>query len=291
MGLKNNKSRWNDNLSKIPWDKFELLLAEYYLKQGFRVEHVGTAGKNNKYDGGIDLKLYRDDKYIIVQCKHWNAKQVPHNDVHQLIGLMETEKADAAIFVTSGEYTTAALSAGAKHPHIELIDGITLRKRLGENIDFIAGMRVLDDTPWREEVEHKTADDSGSASWNYGKNSKTGNSPSKWNRKRKRSPKSLSEIIFRVAIPLLFLFIVIKMIPNFINDAVIKPRQTHVLLKQPTAISDNKVPVNQAMKAKVPIAQISAANEAMTRTALKEWERKNKESMEILEKNVPELRK
>jgi len=56
----------------------------------------------SRYDGGIDLKLRRGDEYVVVQCKHWNAKQVPHNDVHQLLGVMLSESATGAIFVTSG---------------------------------------------------------------------------------------------------------------------------------------------------------------------------------------------
>lgn len=287
MSLKDNKNRWNDGLSNIQWEEFEKLLADYYAQKGFRVEHVGTGGTTAKYDGGIDLKLYKDDKYTIVQCKHWNVKQVPHNDVHQLIGLMATEKADAAIFVTSGEYTRAALNVGEKYKQIELVDGTTLRKRLGNGIDSIAEVRMSNSIPWREEVAHKTAVASDSSqSWSYGNNSKTDSSANKWNRKRKRRPKSLLEIIVTVALPLLFLFFIIKMIPIFVSNLI--PQRSNVAL--PLKQESKPVLKMQKIQSQKPqISEIGASDEVMTSAELKEWERKNKESMDILERTTPEL--
>ena len=143
-GLKNNRSRWNDDLSRLPWDRFEHLLAAYYAEQGYRVEHVGTGASGTRFDGGIDLKLFKDGRYTIVQCKHWNAKQVPHNDVHQLIGLMVTERADAGIFITSGEYTSAALQAAADGgnlmcDHIEGEDLMTALVRFANGARGVIG--------------------------------------------------------------------------------------------------------------------------------------------------------
>lgn len=41
-GLKNVRNRRDDSLSRVAWDKFEVLLAVYYRAQGYQVEHVGT---------------------------------------------------------------------------------------------------------------------------------------------------------------------------------------------------------------------------------------------------------
>lgn len=130
-GLKNVRTRRTDSLTRVAWDQLESLLAIYYRGQGYRVDHVGTAATGSRFDGGIDLKLYKDDQYIVVQCKHWNAKQVPHNDVHQLLGLMVNEGATGAILVTSGEFTRAATEAARKLGHVQLIDGDDLRAMLG----------------------------------------------------------------------------------------------------------------------------------------------------------------
>lgn len=127
MAGKYNRQRWDDALSRIDATAFESLIADYFRGKGYRVEHVGAAASGRRYDGGIDLKLYRDGEYVLVQCKHWNAFQVPHNAVHELLGIVMTERASSAILVSSGEFTEAAKTAAAKSGRVQLIDGAALR--------------------------------------------------------------------------------------------------------------------------------------------------------------------
>jgi len=150
-GLKQVKNRRNDALARVRWDRLEVLLADCYAAQGYRVEHVGTGGTRQRFDGGIDLKLRKDDQYILVQCKGWNAYQVPHNEVHQLIGLMVNEAATGAILVTSGEFTRAAIEAATRGGHVQLVDGDDLRRMLGpvfEEADGSAGISGSRDNGW-----------------------------------------------------------------------------------------------------------------------------------------------
>lgn len=130
-GLKRVGTRQDDALSRVAWHGLETLLAAHYTEQGFAVEHVGTGGTGRRFDGGIDLRLRRGDEHILVQVKHWNAYKVPHNDVHQLLGLMVNERATGAVLVTSGEFTKAAVEAATRHGHVQLIDGDELRSMLG----------------------------------------------------------------------------------------------------------------------------------------------------------------
>lgn len=130
-GLKNVRSRRDDSLSRVGWDRLEVLLADYYRGQGWQVEHVGTGSSGARFDGGIDLKLRRSGEYVVVQCKHWNAKQVPHNAVHELLGIMVNEGATGAILATSGEFTRYARESAARGGHVQLIDGDALRAMLG----------------------------------------------------------------------------------------------------------------------------------------------------------------
>jgi hypothetical protein len=67
---------------------------------------------------------------VLVQCKRWNAYQVPHNDVHELVGVMVGEGATGAVLVTCGEFTRAALDAARKHPTLQLVDGAEVRRRI-----------------------------------------------------------------------------------------------------------------------------------------------------------------
>jgi len=128
MPLKPNRTRWNDALSRVDATRFEALIADHYRAEGWSVDHVGAGATGRKYDGGIDLKLRRGDAYVIVQCKRWTAKQVPHNDVHQLIGVMLTEHATGAVLVTCGEFTHAALVAASRQPSVQLVDGERVRR-------------------------------------------------------------------------------------------------------------------------------------------------------------------
>jgi len=130
-GLKRVSQRRDDALSRVGWEQLETLLATYYRGLGYQVDHVGTGASGTRFDGGIDLKLRRDSEYILVQCKHWNAMKVTHNAVHELLGIMVNEGATGAVLVTSGEFSKAAIEAGTRQGHVQLIDGEELRAMIG----------------------------------------------------------------------------------------------------------------------------------------------------------------
>jgi restriction system protein len=130
-GLKHVSHRHDDALSRIGWGELEHMLATYYREVGWWVEHFGTGVAGARFDGGVDLKIRRNAEIVLVQCKYWNAKQVSHNAVHELLGLMVNQGATGAILVSSGEFTHAAIEAAQRHGHVKLIDGETLRGMLG----------------------------------------------------------------------------------------------------------------------------------------------------------------
>ncbi|MFZ5638666.1 MAG: restriction endonuclease [Pseudomonadota bacterium] len=130
-GLKNVRQRRDDALSRMHWAELERVLAAYYRDVGWWVEHAGTGGTGARFDGGVDLRLRRDAEIVLVQCKHWNAKQVTHNAVHELLGVMVNEGATGAILISSGEFTIAAIEAANRQGRVKLIDGDGLRAMLG----------------------------------------------------------------------------------------------------------------------------------------------------------------
>jgi hypothetical protein len=151
MGLKRNNIQWDDALSRVEPTRFEELIGEHYLRQGYRVEHVGANATGQRYDGGVDLKLHRGDEHIVVQCKQWKACQVPHNDVHELIGITATEGATGSILVTTGEFTLAASKAASRHRNMRLIDGTAVRAMLDkasvQHAARVSDARLADRTP------------------------------------------------------------------------------------------------------------------------------------------------
>lgn len=159
-GFKPVSYRHEDALSRVSWDAFERLVADHYRGRGYDVEHVGTGavgGGRPGADGGIDLILRQGVETIVVQCKHWNCWQVPHNDVHQLIGVMHTAAANGAIVITSGEFTSYAIEIAARFRHIRLIDGNAVRAMLGPIDEPLAMPATL--PPWlRQPATRKRRD-------------------------------------------------------------------------------------------------------------------------------------
>jgi hypothetical protein len=130
-GLKRVRTRRHDALARLRWDQLESLLATYYRRAGFSVEVVGAGGTGARYDVGIDLKLYKGDQFLIVQCRHWKVRPVPPNAVHDLIGMMLTAGATGAIFVSSGEFNRYARESAARYQGVQLVDGGMLRAMVG----------------------------------------------------------------------------------------------------------------------------------------------------------------
>jgi restriction system protein len=128
--------RYRDALSAIDWRDFERLIADYYRDQGFDIQHDGTGGRGVAFDGGVDIRLRKDGKLTLVQCKHENAFQTEHNAVNELLGIKVNEGADEAIVITSGEFTAAARKFGSQG-HVRLIDGVELRRMLGSRLDAL----------------------------------------------------------------------------------------------------------------------------------------------------------
>lgn len=126
------RMQWDDALSRMDPLEFERLIAEHFRRGGWQVEHAGTGGSARLRDGGIDLKLRRDNELVIVQCKRYNRSVVTHNPMHELIGVMQTAKATGAILVNSGEFSDYARKMASQEPRLRLIDGAELRKLLGD---------------------------------------------------------------------------------------------------------------------------------------------------------------
>lgn len=117
-----------DDPRHLTWSQFERLIAEFYRRRGATV----TAGGGPISDGGVDLTLtdLSGDR-LIVQCKHWKSRLVGVKPLRELWGVMSDQKADGAIFVTSGSFSADA-AAFARGKRLELIDGPKLRSMIAQ---------------------------------------------------------------------------------------------------------------------------------------------------------------
>ena len=286
MALKRNRTAWRDHLSRVTWQDFERVLADYYRDLGFDVEHCGTGAGGQRYDGGVDLVLRRDQETVLVQCKHWNAAQVPHNDVHQLIGLVETRGATRAVLVTSGEFTTAARDAASRTSRIELMDGSDLRRAIDPRLiptprpALAAVGTAADSIEWQPVVE-KSVDAL--------VNVMSGRAP--WRRRR-----SFREELISGAIKLVFMLIVFLVSFAFIRTQLDKLQTSLAPASRSERLATPRTapPPPHPASARPPVTAASQRPNGMQRMTdeeLAEWERRNRESMEILERTTPELQR
>lgn len=122
------KNGAHQTLQDLSWQDFEFLLSEWFKKQGYSTELTGGGGA----DGGIDIKLHKDNQLYLVQCKHYKAWKVSVNVVRELYGVMTAEKALGGFIVTSGRFTNEAY-AFVQGKQIELVDGPKLVEILDSN--------------------------------------------------------------------------------------------------------------------------------------------------------------
>jgi restriction system protein len=274
--LKSVTHRFNDALSRLSWQDFERLLATYYAGQGYRVEHVGTGASKTRFDGGIDLKLHRGDEYVVVQCKHWNAGKVTHNAIHELLGVMLTQRATSAVVVTSGEFTRAAWDSARAEPRVHLIDGVTLRAMLGPLLPAYARGPAHDAASHYANAFTDAAPDQAR--------------PSSRRRRRGRGRNPLPGIAFALIAATIALYVIRDLAPRYAQNAM------HTLA--PSAVP--AAPVRQApMPPLYPPLQTARqqrqrkptthSSVPTTDAEMEEWKRRNAESMKIIEKTTAEI--
>ena len=132
-----------DDPARLTWSQFERLMAEFYRRKGATVTPRGGPIA----DGGVDLNLtYPTGERLIVQCKHWKNRHVGVKPLRELWGVLDDERADGAIFVTSGSFTADAL-AFARGKQLELVDGQKLRGMMADVKHSQAGASVVEPAP------------------------------------------------------------------------------------------------------------------------------------------------
>lgn len=108
-------------MNGMSWQEFEILVGEYFRRQGFGVTDNGGGGA----DGGVDVVLQNGSDSYLVQCKHWRALRVGVQPVRELYGVMAAHGATGGFVVTSGEFTEDALRF-ADGIALTLVNGKTL---------------------------------------------------------------------------------------------------------------------------------------------------------------------
>ena len=102
------------------WDldgwEFEEEAAKVFRLNGYKAKVTQKTG-----DGGIDILMYKDDKKVIVQCKHYSSP-VAVAVARELNGLKDDFKADELILVASSGVTKACTDFIKNKPYFKIYD-------------------------------------------------------------------------------------------------------------------------------------------------------------------------
>jgi restriction system protein len=96
-----------DAIGRMHWRKFEEMTAEYFVREGFKVE-LGPGGN----DDGVDIRIWKpisdgSTPHGIIQCKRQKDK-IERVVVKGLLADVQFEKADLGLIVTSSELSPGA---------------------------------------------------------------------------------------------------------------------------------------------------------------------------------------
>ena len=113
------RARSVDDVRRLSWQDFELLVAEAFRRSGYRAELTQRGA-----DGGVDIILTNSGATTFVQCKQ-NTSRLDPRCVRELAGVMASEKVMAGIVVACGGVGDEG-QAFAKRSGIRIIDGTAL---------------------------------------------------------------------------------------------------------------------------------------------------------------------
>ncbi len=123
-----------DVLDRVGAARLRELLETSYASQHFTVERVGDQGPQLFSPRAGGLKLRRDDRILVVECRPGSPHPVGQRDVERLCAAARAQQATGAIFVTAGQFSPRARLIGEQQPDLQLIDNQLLRRMLGADV-------------------------------------------------------------------------------------------------------------------------------------------------------------
>ena len=107
----------------IEWRRFEAVCERLFGQAGFEART-----QSHGADGGVDIWLHSrhsEGAAAIVQCKHWQGKQVGVKELREFYGVMASHKLKRGTYATTSTYTADA-TLFAKENGISALDGNAL---------------------------------------------------------------------------------------------------------------------------------------------------------------------
>jgi restriction system protein len=111
-------------VAALSWREFELLTGEFFRRRGYSIVESQRGA-----DGGVDLRLGKEGRKVVVHCKRWLARDISLKVVRELHDIVRTKGGTSGIVVASGGFTSEARRF-AEQVRIELVDGATLARAI-----------------------------------------------------------------------------------------------------------------------------------------------------------------
>ena len=110
------------SLRAMDWDEFSGIVTEAYRRRGYAV-HRATAP-------GYDLRITKDGRVALVQCRRWKVNQVGVGPLRELARAVQHEDASAGICIAAGEFSAPARALISSEP-LMLVSGRDLAELVG----------------------------------------------------------------------------------------------------------------------------------------------------------------
>jgi len=123
------RTAWSQQVfDDIEWRRFESVCEKLFAQAGFEARTHSHGA-----DGGVDIWLHSkhaEGPAAIVQCKHWNGKQVGVKEIREFFGVMSSHGLKRGTYATTSTFTEDAAKF-AKDNGINALDGARLVALIG----------------------------------------------------------------------------------------------------------------------------------------------------------------
>lgn len=109
---------FEDRMKRLTWQEFERACAVLFERRGYRASLTDEGA-----DDGIDIRLWKDGRSEVAQCKHYPDGHVGAPQVRELLGAREDFGAERAYLLTSGFFSRPARDLAERNRGLILWDG------------------------------------------------------------------------------------------------------------------------------------------------------------------------
>ncbi len=132
------------NMEALSPRGFEQACERLFRCMGYRTKLTVASA-----DEGVDIEIWRDNQFAIIQCKHYFNRSVGNMIVRELIGTVIASGADSGYLLTSGYFTQPAQEVANRESYIYLWDQTRIIEITREiaSIDFLDKSVILKHDP------------------------------------------------------------------------------------------------------------------------------------------------